>query len=311
MDSILAERTETDEKLLRIAASMDEFEGYAKGQASRVAWIADSLGEAFNLASRDRFFLEQAALLHDIGEISMNREYIKAARELTTGEHIDLQRHPVIGEQETAKLGLPRGVQLIVRWHHEWWNGGGYPDGLEAEQTPLAARILRVADTFAALTADGRSGRHWCIEEANKYMIEWAGIEFDPAVVKAFLAIRHPGTREFANRCSIFSRIRVFMHGQTKISPKSWLAFDLNVLRRLKFESVALPFADQPALGTYLKRWSVRVAANDPMQSAWTRSLCTDRQQRRTALGRRCKCRSRRRLRSRLSPAKSGAYNVV
>ena len=63
------------------------------------------------------------------------------------------------------------------------------------------------------------------------------------------------------------------MHGQTKISPKSWLAFDLNVLRRLTFESVALPFTDQPGLGAYLKRWSVRVAANDPMQSAWTRSL--------------------------------------
>src|SRR5258708_4258365 len=63
------------------------------------------------------------------------------------------------------------------------------------------------------------------------------------------------------------------MHGQTKISPKSWLAFDLNVLRRLTFNSVAMPFADRPALGAYLKRWSVRVAANDAMQSAWTRSL--------------------------------------
>jgi len=63
------------------------------------------------------------------------------------------------------------------------------------------------------------------------------------------------------------------MHGQTTISPKSWLAFDLNVLRRLKFESAALPFSDQPALGSYLKRWNVRVAANDPMQSAWTRSF--------------------------------------
>ncbi|MEO6050514.1 MAG: hypothetical protein ABIP78_04190 [Pyrinomonadaceae bacterium] len=63
------------------------------------------------------------------------------------------------------------------------------------------------------------------------------------------------------------------MHGQTKITPKSWLAFDLNVLRRLTFDSVALPFTASPALGAYLKRWSVRVAANDPLQSAWTRSF--------------------------------------
>ncbi|MEO6655344.1 MAG: hypothetical protein ABIO36_04615, partial [Pyrinomonadaceae bacterium] len=63
------------------------------------------------------------------------------------------------------------------------------------------------------------------------------------------------------------------MHGQTKITPRSWLAFDLNVLRRLTFDSVALPFASSPALGAYLKRWSVRVAANDPLQSAWTHSF--------------------------------------
>jgi len=63
------------------------------------------------------------------------------------------------------------------------------------------------------------------------------------------------------------------MHGQTKLSPKSWLAFDLNVLRRLEFDSAIIPLSDSPALGTYLKRWDVRVAANDPLQSAWTRSL--------------------------------------
>jgi len=61
------------------------------------------------------------------------------------------------------------------------------------------------------------------------------------------------------------------MHGTTKSSPRSWLAFDLNVLRRMTFTSVALPFTDQPTLGGYLKRWDVRVAANDPTQSGWAR----------------------------------------
>ncbi len=63
------------------------------------------------------------------------------------------------------------------------------------------------------------------------------------------------------------------MHGQTKISPKSWLAFDLNVMRRLTFSSVALPFTEQTSLGGYLKRWNVKVAANDALQSAYTRSV--------------------------------------
>lgn len=179
----------TDEKLLRISAQMDEFEGYEGVHGRRIAAIADTLGAAFNLASRDRFFLQQAALIHDVGEMSMNRDYIRAPRVLTENERIDLQRHPVIGEQEAAKMGLPRGVQLIVRWHHEWWSGGGYPDGLDTEQTPLAARILRVADAYGSLTAGRPFRAAWPDNVAKKYLVEWAGIEFDPSVVKTFLAV--------------------------------------------------------------------------------------------------------------------------
>src|SRR6478672_3638740 len=102
---------------------MDEFEGYAAGQASRVAWVADALSEKLGVAGRDREFLDQAALLHDLGEMRMARDYIGAYRELSASERLDLERHPVIGEQEIAKLELPKSTQLIVRWHHEWWNG--------------------------------------------------------------------------------------------------------------------------------------------------------------------------------------------
>ena len=189
MNSILAESTITDEKLLRVSAEMDEFEGYERPHGQRIAAIADALAVEFNLASRDRFFLQQAALVHDIGEVTMNRDYIKAARVLTDTERIDLHRHPVIGEQDASRMGLPRGVQLLIRWHHEWWNGGGYPDGLENEQTPLAARILRVADAYGSLTTGRPFRAAWPDNVARKYLVEWAGIEFDPAVVKAFMNV--------------------------------------------------------------------------------------------------------------------------
>lgn len=189
MQSVLAETTGFDEKLLRITPQMDRFEGYADAHGQRIASIADLLGAAFKLASRDRFFLQQAALVHDIGELKMNRDYIRSSHILTVEERLDLQRHPVIGEQETAKMGLPRGVQLLVRWHHEWWNGSGYPDGLISEQIPLAARILRISDTYAALTSQRPFRAASPVEEAKKYLVEWAGIEFDPAIVKVFLAV--------------------------------------------------------------------------------------------------------------------------
>jgi HD-GYP domain len=191
MNSTVAAEAHFDEKLLTLSNEMDTFEGYVRPHGVRVAAIADTLGRSFNLASHDRRLLQQAGLIHDIGEMAMDREYFKANRILGVEEQIDLQRHPVIGEQEAAKLGLPRGAQLIIRWHHEWWNGGGYPDALHGEQIPLAARILRVADTFAALS-ETRPFRTALEEnEVLKYLTEWAGIEFDPTVVKAFLSLGH------------------------------------------------------------------------------------------------------------------------
>lgn len=197
MEPTLAKDTNFDEKLLEISSEMDEFEGYTHAHGLRIAAIADAVGKSFNLAAHDRFFMQQAALVHDIGEMAMNRDYIKQSRNLTDAERLDMQRHPVIGEQEAAKRGFSRGVQLLVRWHHEWWNGGGYPDCLEGEQIPLAARILRVADTFAALRDDRPRRKAMSVAEAKTHLTEWAGLEFDPKVVKAFLTSENVDILEF------------------------------------------------------------------------------------------------------------------
>ena len=176
-------------ELIKVSQSIDAFEGYKHPHAQRIVVLSDAIAQMFNLASHDRQTLQQAALVHDIGEMIMNRDYITRNDILTREELMDMQRHPVIGEQEVAKRGVPRAVQLIVRWHHEWWNGTGYPDGLKREQIPLAARILRVCDTYSAMT----DWRPYSIpiseSEAKRYLTEWAGIEFDPKVVKAFLAL--------------------------------------------------------------------------------------------------------------------------
>jgi HD-GYP domain-containing protein (c-di-GMP phosphodiesterase class II) len=176
-----------DEKLAQLSVQMDQFEGYSRPHGARIASIAGAIASHFNLAADDRSFLNQAAYLHDIGELLMGREYISAFRSLSPDERLDLHRHPVIGEQEIARLGLARGVQLLVRWHHEWWNGSGYPDGLEGEQIPLAARILRAADSYASLTGSRPFRTAYSVEETRKYFAEWAAIEFDPRIAKVLL----------------------------------------------------------------------------------------------------------------------------
>ena len=178
------------EAYLDLAAAADEFEQYANPHAVRIAAIADKLAEAFHMAPQDRKSLRTAARMHDLGEVAMEREYIQRAGSLTDEERIDLRRHPVIGEQEAARAGADRDVQLLVRWHHEWWNGSGYPDALSQNEIPLAARILRVADAYASLT-DARPYRPALTEEdARIQIIERAAIEFDPAVVSVLLSLQ-------------------------------------------------------------------------------------------------------------------------
>lgn len=182
-------RNNSAEVFIELGAATDQFEQYTHPHAARIAALVDKLAKRVGLADHDRRSLHTAALLHDLGEAAMERDYIVRKGGLTDEERIDLSRHPVIGEQEAARAGADRAAQLLVRWHHEWWNGCGYPDALRGEEIPLAARILRVADSYASLT-DARPHRAALTEEAARQeLIQWAGIEFDPRMVALLLAL--------------------------------------------------------------------------------------------------------------------------
>jgi HD-GYP domain-containing protein (c-di-GMP phosphodiesterase class II) len=177
------------EAFIQLAKTTDKFERYENLHAQRMAVIADEIAQQFHLARHDRGSLYAAALLHDLGEVVMERDYIQATGPLSAEERLDLARHPVLGEREASRVGADRAAQLLVRWHQEWWNGAGYPDAMRREEIPLAARILRLADSYAALT-DARPFRPALSEEAaRRVLMDGAGIEFDPSVVNVFLSL--------------------------------------------------------------------------------------------------------------------------
>jgi len=186
---------------IQLAKTVDKFERYENPHAQRIAVIADEIAQEFHLARHDRGSLYAGALLHDLGEVAMERDYIQATGRLSDEERLDLARHPVIGEREASRVGADRAAQLLVRWHHEWWNGGGYPDALRREEIPLAARILRVVDSYVALT-DARPFRAaLTAEAARRELIDRAGIEFDPSVVNVLLKLDGmPELESFAKR---------------------------------------------------------------------------------------------------------------
>jgi HD-GYP domain-containing protein (c-di-GMP phosphodiesterase class II) len=192
------------EAYVQLSAAADQFEQYANPHAARIATIADAIAEVLHMAPQDRRSLRNAARMHDLGEVAMERDYIKKPGPLTAEERIDLTRHPVIGEQEAARASADRAVQLLVRWHHEWWNGAGYPDALRQTEIPLGARILRVADSYAAMTDDRPYRKAFTEIQAREQLIEGAAIEFDPDVVAVLLSLegleelRSPAPREAA-----------------------------------------------------------------------------------------------------------------
>jgi len=189
IEAIQSDHFATIEVFRSLSLRTDEFEGYPNAHATRIAAIADQLAKVFSLGARDRFSLRVAALAHDLGETMMDRDYIRREGPLSEDERVDLARHPLFSEREASVAGADRGAQLLVRWHHEWWNGSGYPDGLRFEQIPLGARILRVADAYASLT-DARPFREpFSEQQAREHILEWTGLEFDPRVVRALLAI--------------------------------------------------------------------------------------------------------------------------
>jgi len=176
-------------RLLKIAIEIDRIEGYSEPHAIAIAWTAEKIGARMGLHGVDLTALKFAALAHDLGERAMKRDYLLRPRALSWDETLDLWRHPILGEQAAGELKLPRQTQLLIRWHHEWWNGGGYPDGLAGEAIPPGARILRAVDSYFALISDRPHRRRFDRIEAEQIVADLAGIEFDPQVVKLLLEV--------------------------------------------------------------------------------------------------------------------------
>jgi putative nucleotidyltransferase with HDIG domain len=183
-----AERPMGD-RLLKIAVEIDRIEGYNEPHSVMIARLAERLGSLMGLHGTDLTALKYAALLHDIGERVMKRNYLMRPDDLTWEETLDLWRHPILGEQAASELKLARQVQLLIRWHHEWWNGQGYPDGLAGEMIPLGARILRAVDSYCALVSRRPHRRRYDALEAEQIIADLAGIEFDPQVAKKLVAL--------------------------------------------------------------------------------------------------------------------------
>jgi HD-GYP domain-containing protein (c-di-GMP phosphodiesterase class II) len=186
-------------KLVAIAddlhATLESKMPHMKGHWKRVAFYAAEIARRMELDDDYVRLIERAANLMDIGMIqtsgSLSGEALTRG-ELDAEEKELIKKHPVVGADMLAAIRPNWEIIPLVRSHHEWWNGMGYPDGLKGEAIPLGARILSVADSFVAMTS-WRSYHE--IMEAREAVIEinaYSGVQFDPRVVNSFLAVVTP-----------------------------------------------------------------------------------------------------------------------
>ncbi len=172
-----------------LAAAVDAKDTYTRGHSDRVASYATLIAEQLGLSGEQRTALEMAAYLHDIGKIGVKEDILLKPGMLSDDEMDQMRHHPLIGANILKPVAFPWAITPVVRHHHEHYDGSGYPAGLTGEEIPLLARILTVADSYEAMTADRpyRAGR--CSAEAVAEMRRCAGSQFDPRVVEVLAQI--------------------------------------------------------------------------------------------------------------------------
>jgi putative nucleotidyltransferase with HDIG domain len=174
--------------LLTMAEVAEGGVGSVAGHAARVSILATALGRAIGLQPADLDALDEAALLHDVGELGPASAVLKQRRRLTPTELRAMHQHPADGANVAERCGLPKPAVAAVRHHHERWDGKGYPEGLARSQIPVLARILAVADTWDAVATQRVYRESLPPAQCARALRLAAGSQLDPALVELFLS---------------------------------------------------------------------------------------------------------------------------
>ncbi len=182
--------------LAEISRALEERD-QTSGHGARVAALAEPVAERLGWDRERIASLRFGAPLHDIGKVTVRREVLGKAGPLTPDELVEIQHHPRAGAALVRPLRSARQALPYVLFHHEHWDGGGYPAGLHGRSIPLEARILAVADAFDAMTSPRPYRRPLSLRPALAEIARCAGTQFDPLVAEVFLEVWATGNVEY------------------------------------------------------------------------------------------------------------------
>jgi putative nucleotidyltransferase with HDIG domain len=173
-----------------LAQALDARDPYTAGHSRRVSEYSRAIAQAMGLPPAEIQRIQVGALLHDVGKIGISDTVLQKPSRLNADETDLIQQHPVIGKRILESVRGFEGYLDIVELHHENWDGTGYPHGLNASQTPLGARIVKVADAYDAMTSDRPYRKGMAHAEAVARLRAVTETQLDPAVVSAFTTLQ-------------------------------------------------------------------------------------------------------------------------
>jgi putative nucleotidyltransferase with HDIG domain len=183
----MEDQTELTRLLLRIADLRDP---NAERHSEGVAELSAELAERINMDAEERKVLQHAAKLHDVGKVAISDAVIGKPSRLTRAEYLMVQQHTILGYQLLQPMKINAMIPAVILSHHENYDGSGYPQGLKGEAIPLAARLIRIADFYDALTSH-RSYRdnpaHSAVEALD--VLHENRHCFDPSLFRTFVEI--------------------------------------------------------------------------------------------------------------------------
>src|SRR5690349_11538198 len=170
-----------------LAIAIDAKDQTTHGHVRRTQIYAVEMGKLFKVSETNLRALHAGALLHDIGKLAVPEYILNKPGKLTEAEFAKMKIHPTVGGDILKRVNFPYPVEPIVRFHHEKWDGSGYPKGLRAEQIPLVARIISVVDFYDATRCDRPYRKGMKREDSLTLLQKMSGSSFDPKVVDLFI----------------------------------------------------------------------------------------------------------------------------
>jgi len=177
------------ESIFAFAKTLEIKDHYTGEHVESTVNYSIRIAKELKLSLQDIENIKQASALHDLGKIGISDRILHKRSKLTKKEFDEIKKHPQIAADIIRPIQFMHDIIPLVLYHHERWDGKGYPAGLSGEEIPVGARIIAIADVYQALTSDRPYRKAYSRKDALKIISEGAGSQFDPAMVKIFFTV--------------------------------------------------------------------------------------------------------------------------